>query len=70
LSVVSFIFSTRFECDFLKIDILKHLKERQSTLEKLEAKKEPKFNRAGLEDLAKRRFFFAPAFEIYGGVAG
>ena len=25
------------------------------------------FNRAGLEDLVKRRFFYAPAFSIYGG---
>ena len=26
------------------------------------------FNRPGLEDLVKRRFFYAPAFSIYGGV--
>ncbi|KAG8957574.1 Glycine--tRNA ligase 1, mitochondrial [Tulasnella sp. 419] len=28
------------------------------------------FTRAALEDLLNRRFFYAPAFEIYGGVAG
>ncbi len=28
------------------------------------------FNRYRLEELAKKRFFFAPAFSIYGGVAG
>lgn len=28
------------------------------------------FNRAGTEGLLKRRFFIAPSFEIYGGVAG
>lgn len=28
------------------------------------------FNRAGTEVLLRRRFFIAPAFEIYGGVAG
>lgn len=26
-----------------------------------------KFDRAKLEDLLKRRFFFVPSFEIYGG---
>lgn len=31
---------------------------------------EGEFNRAGLEGLLKRRFFIAPSFEIYGGVAG
>ena len=25
------------------------------------------FNRASFEDLLKRRFFYAPSFEIYGG---
>lgn len=28
------------------------------------------FNRAETETLLKRRFFYTPAFEIYGGVAG
>ncbi|KAF8331498.1 glycyl-tRNA synthetase [Cantharellus anzutake] len=28
------------------------------------------FNRASLEALLNRRFFYAPAFEIYGGIAG
>ena len=27
-------------------------------------------NRNSMEDLLKRKFFIAPAFEIYGGVAG
>ncbi|EDQ88108.1 uncharacterized protein MONBRDRAFT_37647 [Monosiga brevicollis MX1] len=30
----------------------------------------PQFDKQGFEDLMKRRFFFAPSFEIYGGVAG
>lgn len=30
----------------------------------------PEFNRPGLEDLMKRRFIIAPAFQIYSGVAG
>lgn len=29
-----------------------------------------KFNRSGTEGLLRRRFFIAPSFEIYGGVAG
>ena len=29
-----------------------------------------KYKRKECEDLLKRKFFFAPAFEIYGGVAG
>lgn len=33
------------------------------------AKKSP-FNRSGTEGLLRRRFFIAPSFEIYGGVAG
>ena len=28
------------------------------------------FSRDSLEQTLKRRFFFAPSFEIYGGVAG
>lgn len=30
--------------------------------------KEEKFNRSEVEDLLKRRFFYAPSFEIYGGI--
>ncbi|GME74452.1 unnamed protein product [Ambrosiozyma monospora] len=30
----------------------------------------PEFKREQLESVLKRRFFYAPAFEIYGGVAG
>jgi len=29
-----------------------------------------KFDRSKCEDLLKRRFFYAPSFEVYGGVAG
>lgn len=46
------------------------LKERKKALEKREkelASKETQFDRAGVEGLAKRRFFYAPAFSIYGG---
>ena len=46
------------------------LKERKKALEKREkelASKEAQFDRAGVEGLAKRRFFYAPAFNIYGG---
>ncbi|KAJ8137371.1 hypothetical protein OY671_009416, partial [Metschnikowia pulcherrima] len=28
------------------------------------------FSREQLEQVLKRRFFFAPAFELYGGVSG
>ncbi|KAG0206999.1 Glycine--tRNA ligase 1, mitochondrial [Mortierella sp. GBA30] len=31
---------------------------------------EPVFNRAALEQLLGKRFFYAPAFSLYGGVAG
>lgn len=30
----------------------------------------PEFSRENLENVLKRRFFYAPAFEIYGGVSG
>ena len=46
------------------------LKEKKKALEKKEKEltsKEAQFDRAGLEGLAKRRFFYAPAFSIYGG---
>lgn len=39
-------------------------------LEKGEINDKSDFNRAGTEGLLKRRFFIAPSFEIYGGVAG
>ena len=35
--------------------------------EKELAPKQEKFDKAKLEDLLKRRFFFVPSFEIYGG---
>ena len=31
------------------------------------APKDEKFDRGKLEDLLKRRFFYVPSFEIYGG---
>ncbi len=33
-------------------------------------KEAPKYDRVGLENVMKRRFFVVPAFEIYNGVAG
>ena len=47
------------------------LKKRKTALEKKEKElvpKEGKIDRAKLEDTLKRRFFYAPAFSIYGGV--
>lgn len=35
-----------------------------------QAKKVVEFNRDNLESVLKRRFFYAPAFELYGGVSG
>lgn len=56
------------------IDVaIKELKVRKKALENKEkelAPKQEKFDRSKLEDLLKRRFFFVPSFEIYGGVAG
>lgn len=51
-------------------EALAELKIKKKALEQKEkelAPKEKKFDRAGLEDLLKRRFFYAPAFSIYGG---
>lgn len=44
-------------------------KEKKNKKEKKDAEK-PKYDRAGLENVMKRRFFVVPAFEIYNGVAG
>lgn len=52
---------------------LRELKARKKVLtnkEKELAPPEEKFDRPKLEDLLRRRFFFIPSFEIYGGVAG
>lgn len=51
---------------------VKELKARKKVLEQKELQLDPPdtFNRGKLEDLLKRRFFYTPAFEIYGGVAG
>ncbi|KAK3728147.1 hypothetical protein QZH41_019460, partial [Actinostola sp. cb2023] len=49
---------------------VKELKARKKVLEKTEKEMAPqdeKFDRGKLEDLLKRRFFFVPSFEIYGG---
>ena len=54
-------------------NLLEELKTKQNCLlnfilqEKELAPKQEKFDRAKLEDLLKRRFFFVPSFEIYGG---
>lgn len=59
----------------LQVDIdlaVKELKARKRVLEQKELLLNPpeKFDRAKCEDLLKRRFFYTPSFEIYGGVAG
>ena len=46
------------------------LKKRKTALEKKEKElipQEGKIDRAKLEDTLKRRYFYAPAFSIYGG---
>ncbi|KAJ3024282.1 Glycine--tRNA ligase 1, mitochondrial [Thoreauomyces humboldtii] len=51
-----------------EVDRLLELKEQ---LKQLSLKDEgPKFDRASLESLLLKRFFYAPAFEIYGGIGG
>ncbi|XP_028391212.1 glycine--tRNA ligase-like [Dendronephthya gigantea] len=49
---------------------LKHRKKVLEEKELLSDSRFTKFDRPKFEDFLKRRFFFAPAFEIYGGVAG
>ena len=49
------------------------LKARKKALEKKEEQLSPqvvKWDRSGLEDLLKRRFFYTQAFSIYGGGCG
>ncbi len=49
------------------------LKKRKKALEQMELElmpKDDKFSRPALEDLLKRRFFYAPSFSIYGGGRG
>lgn len=49
------------------------LKTRKAALDEKEktlAPPEVAFNRAPFEDLMKRRFFWTPSFQIYGGVSG
>jgi len=51
---------------------VKELKARKKILEGKELELDPpdNFDRTKMEETLKRRFFYAPAFEIYGGVAG
>jgi len=51
---------------------VKELKARKRILDQKELQLNPpeKFDRGKCEDLLKRRFFYAPSFEVYGGVAG
>eukprot|EP00126_Sphaerothecum_destruens_P012990 Sdes_comp22232_c0_seq1m20727 len=66
------------EANASKVDIqaaVQELKTRKKILEDKEKllsnpEDEPQFNKAGLEDLCKRRFIFGISFSIYGGVAG
>ena len=50
------------------------LKARKKTLEDKELSLRPKdaatFDRAKMEDLLKRRFFYDQSFAIYGGISG
>lgn len=47
-----------------------YITRRHSTKLNSMATKKDEFDRNGLEDLMKRRFIIAPAFQIYSGVAG
>ncbi|XP_055376487.1 glycine--tRNA ligase [Condylostylus longicornis] len=64
------------ECGAPEIDVKKavlELKARKKVLEDKELELAPKsatFDRARLEDLLKRRFFYDQSFAIYGGVTG
>ncbi|KAJ3062150.1 Glycine--tRNA ligase 1, mitochondrial [Quaeritorhiza haematococci] len=55
-----------------EVDKLKKLKaEREPIAAAAEAaRKKDEFDRAGLESMLLKRFFYAPSFSIYGGVAG
>ena len=44
--------------------------KKMSVEEVQQAKKAVEFSRESLESVLKRRFFYAPAFELYGGVSG
>ncbi len=58
-------FSQRFKSQTHKISV-----QRNSNIGLSVDKMATKFNREQLESLLKHRFFFAPAFDIYGGVSG
>src|SRR5689334_12634583 len=50
--------------------VISHTRDRRFRIRpKMTALSTP-FSRARLEELLKKRFFYAPAFSIYGGVAG
>lgn len=49
------------------VAILNQLKLQRDQSNKADA---PAFNRATLDSLLQKRFFYAPSFQIYGGVAG
>ncbi|KAI8920193.1 hypothetical protein DFJ77DRAFT_507576 [Powellomyces hirtus] len=53
-----------------EVDKLLALKEQFKQLSLLDDGEGSKFDRASLESLLLKRFFYAPSFEIYGGIAG
>lgn len=60
-------FSRRFYAQFTK----KSVKVKQMSIEEIkQARSAVEFSRENLESVLKRRFFYAPAFELYGGVSG
>ena len=72
-----FLTKTGFEFNFLKTRKNLYTTTTTTTTTKIntmasleEQKKAVEFNRESLESTLKRRFFYAPAFELYGGVSG
>ncbi|KNC96480.1 glycine-tRNA ligase [Spizellomyces punctatus DAOM BR117] len=55
-----------------ELDRLLALKEelKQLLLKEAQENEKNKFDRSGLESLLIKRFFYAPSFQIYGGIAG
>lgn len=55
-----------------EISALTQIKAELAKLELQSGKidKEPAFDRTAFEELLKRRFYYAPSFQIYGGVSG
>eukprot|EP00730_Choanoeca_flexa_P018170 TRINITY_DN8819_c0_g1_i3.p1 TRINITY_DN8819_c0_g1~~TRINITY_DN8819_c0_g1_i3.p1 ORF type:complete len:713 (+),score=255.52 TRINITY_DN8819_c0_g1_i3:125-2140(+) len=54
----------------IKAAVAELLARKQAVKDAIAQETGPVFDKAGFDDLMKRRFFYAPAFEIYGGVAG